>query len=191
MDAPRGRSREAESAQANPRPKARRRRVEGAATTARGPTPPRLRVLGLGNLLRSDDGVGVHLARALAGEPWPEHVRILDAGTPGVALLDLVQEAEHVLILDAGDFADAPATLRIFTPDEVRRRSASSPLSIHEADVLGVLRLGQALGIAVPVTLIAIQPQSLEPGTELSPVLAEAFPKLLACVRALIRSLCQ
>jgi len=151
--------------------------------------PARLLVIGLGNLLRSDDGVGVHLARALARESWPEHVRILDAGTPGLALLDLVQQAKHVLILDAGDFLDPPATVRVFTPDEVRKARESSPLSIHQADVLGVLRLGEALGITVPVTLVAIQPQSLEPGTELSPVLAEAFPKLLALVRALVRSL--
>jgi hydrogenase maturation protease len=134
--------------------------------------------------------VGVHLARALARESWPSHFRILDAGTPGLALLDLVQQAEHVLILDAGDFLDPPATIRVFTPDEVRSRSESSPLSIHQADVLSVLRLGQALGIAPRLTLVAIQPQSLKPATELSPVLAEAFPKLLAAVRVLMGALC-
>jgi hydrogenase maturation protease len=149
----------------------------------------RLLVIGLGNILRSDDGVGVHLARALARESWPAGVRILDAGTPGLALLDLIQEADHVLILDAGDFAEPPASICVFTPDEVSSRSESSPLSIHQADVLGALRLGQALGIAPPMTLVAIQPRSLEPGTELSPTLTEAFPKLLACVHTLIRSL--
>ena len=153
------------------------------------PKRTRLLVIGLGNLLRSDDGVGVHLARALAREAWPAGVRILDAGTPGLALLDLFQDADRVLILDAGDSGDPPATFCVFTPDEVRKARESAPLSVHQADLLGVLRLGEALSMAVPVTLFTVQPQSLEPGTELSPVLAEAFPSLLACIRTLIRSL--
>jgi len=154
------------------------------------PERTRLLVIGLGNLLRTDDGVGVHLARALARETWPAGVRILDAGTPGLALLDLIQEADHVLILDAGDAGDPPATIRVSAPEEVAKAGESAPLSVHQADLLGVLRLGEALSMAVPVTLFTVQPQSLEPGTELSPVLAEAFPGLLACVRTLIRSLC-
>jgi len=155
------------------------------------PEHTRLLVIGLGNLLRGDDGVGVHLARALAREAWPAGVRILDAGTPGLALLDLIEDADRVLILDAGDSSDPPATICVFTPEEVCQARDSAPLSVHQADLLGVLRLGEALSMAVPVTLVAIQPQSLKPGTELSPALAEAFPGLLACIRTLIRSLCQ
>ena len=146
-------------------------------------------VIGLGNVLRSDDGVGVHLARALARESWPPPVRILDAGTPGLALLDLIEGAGQVVILDACQLHARPGTLRIFTPEEVRSRTEGAPLSIHEADVLGALRLGEAVGLNVSVTLVGIQPTSLEPGTKLSPALTELFPEILDQARRLLQSL--
>jgi len=151
--------------------------------------PCDLLVIGLGNVLRSDDGVGVHLVRALARQAWPASVRVLDAGTPGLALLDLIEGADRVVILDACQL-DAPAgTIRIFTPEEVRSRSEGAPLSVHQPDVLGALRLGEAVGLSVSVTLVGIQPASLEPGTELSPALTQAFPELVARVRDLVTSL--
>ncbi len=146
-------------------------------------------VIGLGNVLRSDDGVGVHLVRALAQETWPSSVRIVDAGTPGLALLDLMEGAAHVVIVDACQLDSPPGTVRVFTPAEVRSRTEGAPLSIHQADVLGALRLGEAVGVSAPVTLVGIQPASLEPGTELSPTLAQTLPDLLARVRRLLQSL--
>ncbi len=152
---------------------------------------PDLLVVGLGNVLRSDDGVGVHLVRALAQETWPPSVRIVDAGTPGLALLDLIEDADHVVILDACQLDAPPGTIRTFTPDEVRSRSEGTPLSVHQPDVLGALRLGEAVGVSVSVTLVGIQPAGLEPGTELSPALTEAFPELLARVSDLVAEMCR
>ena len=150
-----------------------------------------LLVIGLGSVLRSDDGVGVHLARTLARETWPPSVRILDAGTPGLALVDFLEEAGRVLLIDACELGSAPGTVRIFTPEEVQARTREAPLSVHQADVLGALRLARAVGLEVPVTLVGIQPASLEPGTELSPDLAAAVPRILARLRRLILSLCR
>ena len=148
-------------------------------------------VIGLGNVLRTDDGVGVHLVRALAEQTWPPSVRIIDAGTPGLALLDLMEEAGRVVIVDACQLDSVPGTIRIFTPEEVRSRSDNAPLSIHQPDVLGALRLGEAVGMSVSVTLVGIQPASLQPGTELSPALTKAFPELLARVSDLVAEMCR
>jgi hydrogenase maturation protease len=152
-------------------------------------TPPRLLVLGLGNVLRSDDGIGARLARSLAEGEWPEDVRILDAGTPGLALLDLLEGIGHALIIDACDLDAPPGTMRVFTPDEVRSKSEGARLDVHEADVLGTVRLARELGIQLTVTLVGIQPAETGPGMELSPALAEALPGLLEGVREVISTL--
>jgi len=151
--------------------------------------PRPLLVIGLGSVLRRDDGVGVHLVRALARENWPPSVRIVEAGTPGLALVDFLEGAGRVVLIDACELGSAPGTVRIFSPEEVRARSEDAPLSVHQADVLGALRLARAVGLEVPVTLVGVQPGSLEPGTELSPHLAAALPEVLTRIRNLLRSL--
>jgi len=148
--------------------------------------PPRLLVIGLGNVLRTDDGIGSRLAQALAEQRWPPAVRIIDAGTPGLALLDLLEDAGHAVIIDACDLGSPPGTVRVFTPDEVRGKSEGARLDVHSADVLGTLRLAEELGIHLTVTLVGIQPERIEPGTELSPALSQAFPALLERIRKLI-----
>ena len=108
-------------------------------------------VFGLGNILLSDDGAGVHAAQALAQRLEPSsNVHILDAGTLSFTLLEYLQDAENLIIFDAADFGAQPGAVRCLECDEIdeflgdgaRRRS------VHEVglgDVLGMARLRQIL----------------------------------------------
>jgi hydrogenase maturation protease len=108
-------------------------------------------VLGIGNVLLSDDGAGVHAAQSLAQRlPESSGVRVIDAGTLSFTLLGYLEDADRLIIFDAGDFGAELGAVRClecdaldaFIADGTRRRS------VHEvglADLLGMARLQQTL----------------------------------------------
>jgi hydrogenase maturation protease len=136
-------------------------------------------VLGLGNPIRTDDGVGVHAVQKLSTESiLPPNVRIIEGGTLGLDLLPSLHGATHLLALDAVDNGGPPGTLSRFAGEEL----ANLPInkSVHLlgfADLLGAMNL---LGDCPDeIVLLGIQPQSTDWGTKLTPVVDAAVNNLL------------
>ncbi len=127
-------------------------------------------VLGVGNVLLSDDGAGVHAATTLAQRlPEASGVRVIDAGTLSFTLLEYLEDAQRLVIFDAGEFGAEPGEVRClecealdgFLADGARKRS------IHEiglADLLGMARLRDKL--PTRRALICIQACNLNWGLE-------------------------
>ena len=79
--------------------------LRGGATA-----PPRkVLILGVGNILLSDDGFGVHLINSLADTPFPPNVQVLEAGTVSHQLIPLFRELDHLIIIDVVEAGDTPA----------------------------------------------------------------------------------
>lgn len=130
-------------------------------------------VVGLGNLLMSDEGIGVAIIEQLRArdEEFPG-VDLLDAGTSGASMLHLIAGRRKAVIVDCACLGEAPGTLRRFTPDQVRTQKELSGLSLHEADALGVIELSRRLGECPgEVVIFGIQPERVEPGATLSSLL--------------------
>jgi hydrogenase maturation protease len=144
-------------------------------------------VLGLGNLLNRDEGLGVHALRALeerlggGGGPGGggPGVELVDGGTLGLNLLPLVEACSHLLVLDAVDAGRPPGTLVELTRDEIPLLTGVK-LSEHQVSFQEVLGLASFRG-RLPATLhlVGAQPQDLEIGLELSPVVAAAIPRIV------------
>jgi len=119
-------------------------------------------VLGIGNVLWADEGFGVRAVEALhAAFAFPDGVSLVDGGTLGLALYDLVGSARRVLVLDAIDFRLPPGTLRVLRGDEVPAwgRAKLSPHQNGFNDVLALLQLnGRA---PETIAAIGVQPQEL------------------------------
>ncbi len=80
----------------------------------------RVVVMGLGNLLWADEGFGIRVAERLyARYHWPEEVEIVDGGTQGLNLLGYVEQASHLLLLDAIDYGLAPGSLRTYAGEKI------------------------------------------------------------------------
>ena len=143
-----------------------------------GPARPEARspvaVIGLGNPLMSDEGVGVRVVAELreAGPPFPG-VDVLDLGTSGMHVLHELEGRTKVVFVDCAEMGEAPGALRRFTPEEVVSRKVRTRLSLHEGDLLHTLALARELG-ACPrdVVILGIQPETVAPGERLSPPLA-------------------
>jgi hydrogenase maturation protease len=119
-------------------------------------------VLGIGNVLWADEGFGVRAVEALHERfDVPDDVAIVDGGTQGLLLLDMVCDAERVLVFDAIDFALPPGTLRVLRDAEVPAW-AGSKVSLHQASFQEVLALSRLRGRTPrAITLIGVQPAVL------------------------------
>jgi hydrogenase maturation protease len=138
-------------------------------------------VLGIGNLLNSDEGVGVHAVRQLqelAGARFPE-TAFLDGGTLGLNLLPTVEESSHLLLLDCINAGQPEGTIVELTRDEIPLYSGIK-LSQHQTTFQEVLGLAAMRGrLPRHLHLIGVQPSSLEIGTSLSPKVAMALPEVI------------
>ncbi len=141
-------------------------------------------VIGIGNPLRGDDGVGPRLIEVLRRHPLPDDIVLIDLGLGGLDLLPLLEEGwEKVIIVDAADLGCPPGSFRCFTPQEARLLREDSPLTLHNAGVSEVLALAEALERPLPPMLIfGVQPSRLEWVEGLSREVERALPALAEAV---------
>jgi hydrogenase maturation protease len=138
-------------------------------------------IVGIGNSLMKDDGVGVHVARALADLPLPIGVEVIDAGTDPDVAFD-VEHAERVIVVDAARGGEAPGTVYRFRhgvdvdPDGERRMC-------HEVGFLQTLRDIATTGCGPDVLIIGVEPEALEWGCELSPRVGASVPRVVEIVQ--------
>ena len=145
-------------------------------------------VLGLGNLLMSDDSIGVRTVQRLQQDfRVPEGVTILDDGTLGLDLLPYIELADQLLIVDALEMRAEPGSLFRLEGDEVPRAFASK-LSVHQMGLQDLLAVAELQGYA-PQKLVVhgIQAGSIEMKLELSPSVAAAMDRLLEAVVSELR----
>lgn len=153
-------------------------------------TTHQVMVLGIGNLLNTDEGVGVHAVRSLEakfGERYPE-VAFLDGGTLGLNLLPLVEEATHLLLLDCVNAGQPEATIVELTKDQIPIYSGVK-MSQHQTTFQEVLGLAMLRGhLPEHLHLIGIQPVSLEIGTDLTPAVQAVLPEMISRAAARLSS---
>lgn len=129
----------------------------------------RIAVLGLGNILLSDEGVGVHAVNILKERyAFPPEVAIIDGGTMGLDLLPIFQERDRILIIDAADFRKPSGYVGTVEGDAIAA-VLNAKLSVHHiglADLLFTAKLTRETPFEVH--LVGIQPHSLDVGITLS-----------------------
>jgi hydrogenase maturation protease len=143
-------------------------------------------VLGLGNTLLADDGVGVHVVRRLTADaatpPW---VRAVDGGTAGFRLTSILGDAGDLLIIDAADFSAAPGAILLLDEGVLAEHVArAKKTSAHEAglaDLLGLMRMEEFSFRHLAV--LAIQPRIIDWGERLSDEVAKAVAPACAMVK--------
>ncbi len=148
--------------------------------------PPHTVVLGVGNELYRDEGVGVVVARLLAEEGTAPGVQVVEGALGGINLLFEMEGAQRVIVVDAVDMGAAPGTVRVFTPQEVEVVPPAMIASLHQVGLEQVLELGQLIGVQPQVHIVGIQPEVVAPGFELTETVTQAVPEALAAVRRLL-----
>lgn len=153
----------------------------------------KLLVLGIGNLLLTDDGVGVWAARKLMEEVWPQGVVIREAGTFTQDIFYTFGDVERLLVLDVVHAGGRPGSFYLLEEEELVGQE-SRRLSIHDIDLLDSLRMAERyFGRKPALRVLGMEPQDYTTWKiGLSPALEERFPGYLETARAEIaRWLCE
>jgi hydrogenase maturation protease len=146
-------------------------------------------ILGIGNTLLSDEGVGIHAVRCLSryhlGLPG---VELLDGGTLSFTLAGPIARADGLIVIDAARLDALPGTVRSFEGDALDSYLRGRHTSVHEvglADLMDITRLTGDL--PRHRCLIGVQPQSLTWGERPTPEVAVALPRVVGCVLGLVK----
>jgi hydrogenase maturation protease len=148
----------------------------------------RIAIIGLGNILLRDEGVGVHAVETLKRNyDFPEEVRLIDGGTLGLDLLPLIEGMEKILFVDAMDLKKEPGAIAVIEDQEIP--SLLEPkLSLHHVGLSDLLFASRFMGNQpAKMALIGIQPETMEIGLDLSPAILSRFEELLQTVVGKLR----
>ena len=134
-------------------------------------------VLGVGNIILSDEGFGVRVVEYLQKNfTFPDNVSLIDGGTLGVELTHFVTGTKRLLIIDSINGDAEPGTTFHLRGDEIKKHFAQK-ISAHEVGIQDVLIMLELSNKKIPhVELIGAQPFSLEAGTELTPEMQKLLP---------------
>jgi len=136
-------------------------------------------VVGIGNVLLRDEGIGCHVAHALERVPLPD-VEIVDGGTcPDVLLL--VEEVDKLVIVDAVKGGGMPGQIYRFRPEDITV-DQKCVLSLHDVSLIDSLNLTRLWHNIDETVIIGVEPRDLSWGLELSPELQERMPRIIDAV---------
>lgn len=140
-------------------------------------------VLGLGNILLQDEGIGVRVIERLKQEyEFPADVEVLDGGTAGMALYEHIIDRQHLIVVDAVKTGRSPGTLVTLSNDEVPAffRNKVSPHQLALSDILAALQIA---GNSPPqITVIGIEPLNLDTGLDMSNTVTNQIDTLVKMV---------
>ncbi len=139
-------------------------------------------VIGIGNPLRKDDGIGIVLLEKLVEikDDLPDDIEYIDGGTGGMNLLHLFARFDIVVFIDAVNFGGEIAESKFFNSEDVISKNIQIKISTHGSDILKIIQLSKELGENPDeIFIFGVQPQDIAPGTRLSHEIQENIDLLL------------
>ncbi|MBW1818140.1 MAG: HyaD/HybD family hydrogenase maturation endopeptidase [Deltaproteobacteria bacterium] len=140
----------------------------------------KITVLGVGNILFADEGVGVRVMEALEDRyEFPENVSLVDGGVLGLNLLGTICDADELIVIDAVKNGEPPGTLHRLVGDEIPKRILAKN-SIHQVDLLETLTACQMIDKVPETVIIGVEPEDIENlDLELTPIIREKVDDLV------------
>lgn len=140
-------------------------------------------ILGLGNPLQGDDGIGCAVAEELLRRTLPDDVECIEAGTPGVGLVNLIQGRRRVILVDAAKMGRTPGEVLRLTARDIESETAHRSVSLHSAGISDALALARALQIELPeIICLGIEPLLVDWQPSLSAPVRAALPQVIQAV---------
>lgn len=141
-------------------------------------------VLGIGNILLADEGIGVHAVRQLENEVLPPHVKLLDGGTGGFHLLSVFQQYRKIILIDATLDGKVPGTVSLLKPRYAK--DFPQTLSAHDIGLKDLVQSAALLNFLPEIYLVTVSIGDQQP---LSMDLSEAIENALGEVNGLVKEL--
>jgi hydrogenase maturation protease len=143
-------------------------------------------IIGVGNPLRKDDGIGILLLDYIReeSEHLPEEVSFVDGGTGGMNLLHLFNRFDIIILLDAVNFNGVPGETRFFSFDEIISQKEVSKVSTHNADVFQIIKLSQELNECPDqIFVFGVQPADVSFGDGLTDTIQNKLDDIVTTMK--------
>jgi len=144
--------------------------------------PRKTMILGVGNLLLRDEGVGVHVATNLQEFPLPDHIEVVEGGTDGFKLFHLIMEADRLIVVDCVKGGDEPGSIYRFDIDDYDHFPDVYKTSVHQISIEEVITLSGTMRAPPTTTIIGIEPDEIFMSMELSGTVRSKMPRVLEIV---------
>lgn len=149
-------------------------------------------VIGIGNNLMTDDGAGVHVIERLQAAGLPRHVELVDGGTLGFTLLESVECARRLIVVDAAQLGAEPGTVQVFENDRMDAYlSSCRRSSVHEVNLMDVMSAAKFRGtMPKNYAMVGIQPAEVDWGAEPTEAVARGIDQATAIIVDMVTEEC-
>lgn len=144
-------------------------------------------VLGVGNILMGDEGIGVYVVKELKKKNLPSHIEVIDAGTALFSIVHLLRKRKKIVIIDAARGGEKPGTIYRILPSRIKSRYQRL-LSLHEMGLRESLDALEEKEETQEVVIIGVEPAFIDWGLRLSPVVRGKLPEIIKIVLSEISS---
>lgn len=144
----------------------------------------KIAIIGVGNILLGDEGIGVHVVRELENARLPKNVEVYDCGVSGMKILNILEGFDKAIIIDAVKAGGKPGEIYRFALEEALTGDIRMT-SLHELDLITAIKIAKltnAYKLPKEVVVIGVEPKSLEESLELSPEVKKAIPEVIKLV---------
>ncbi len=148
-------------------------------------------IIGIGNLLLMDEGIGVHVINELEKYDLPRNLELYDGGTGGFKLTDLMHGAGMVVFVDAVETGKVPGTVTIFKLEDVRSVYPKKKYSLHDTDLIEVIKIAELLDNPPEIEVVGVQPKTINYGTALTKELVDSMSNIINTVLMRIEEVCR
>jgi len=147
-------------------------------------------ILGVGNILQNDDGIGIKILMNLdANYQFPDNIELVDGGTSGAALDTAIYKKDWVIVIDALDVAGEPGTVKLLRGDEFINRPASTKMSPHQVGFLDLIQLMNIEGTGPgALDLIGVIPENTSDGIDISATVDNSMDNVIEKLLALLKT---
>lgn len=144
------------------------------ALTAKKP----IAVIGIGNTLMADEGIGPHAIKYLEQFDWSDDVEFIDAAVAGPSLIHMIEERKVSIIIDCANWGGAAGDVIMVRPDQIKRKE-DDLFSLHGTTLMETLLLAESTGIKISsVFIICVQPKKIDMSMDLSDEVAGSLPRI-------------
>jgi hydrogenase maturation protease len=141
-----------------------------------------LKVIGLGNMLRGDDGIGPVVVERLRKKAETLPLTLIDVGSDAFALLEHLVASEPILIVDCARMGEIPGTVKKIVVNATSLKYIDERVSLHGFGFAEVFQLAKRIGPVARCSLIGVEPKSIEFNTCLSKEISKTIPKIITMV---------
>ena len=145
-------------------------------------------IIGIGNILLQDDGVGVHVIKQLENEMLPSTIELVDGGTSTLDMLGFFLDYKKVIVVDCLRAGLKPGTIYKIKPEDIKNYKKEN-LSIHDVQILDVVKMANMMNKYPEVVIFGIEPEKISLDLEMTEIMVSKIPEIILQYKKRIRRL--